>query len=96
MKAVDSAPGSHYECYATSIDSSGTLAYFLLNDSESHRTQVFNKDFISDELYEYEEKEFPYLFLHKEHKYKGLHAKFYHHSDFAMVNIDTQLYGVST
>ena len=38
LKAVDSAPGSHYECHATSIDSSGTLAYFLLNDSESHKT----------------------------------------------------------
>jgi hypothetical protein len=38
VKIVDSSIGSEFECAATSLNDVGDTAYFLLNDSNSHKT----------------------------------------------------------
>ena len=94
LQAIDQPDGSNYECEATSIDESGTEVHYLLNDSESHLTVILTYDLVEDKMLESDTRILPYETSHAPHTYRSQRAVIFDHDHFAMVNIDTMLYGL--
>ena len=94
LSAVDQPLGTNYECEATAFSSDGNLVYYLLNDSESHQTHFMTYDISTDEMSESDTQALPYQTSHDSHTYRGRYAKIFDQNHFALVYIDSALYGL--
>lgn len=66
----------------------------MLNDSESHLTQLLSYDLTTHLMHEGDTKVLPYKTSHDSQTYRGQRAVIFDHEHFALVYIDTALYGL--
>ena len=94
LKILDSPNDGIHECAAASLNEETKKAYFLLDDSLSHITELYTFDFDTNRIFDFSERTMPYSFSHAGHQYTATRALLFEDAHFAMVNIDTKLYGV--